>query len=254
MKASDPHESFIGTDASDTLTGTVDGDVLLGRGGNDTVNGSDGDDLLDGGAGNDRLDGGAGSDTVDYGDASALVRVNLALTAPQNTGGGGRDTLLTIEHVIGSAFADVLRGDGNDNRLDGRRGNDKLYGNDGNDMLIGGLGVDTLNGGGGADLFMLNAPVVIGNRDRIEDFISGEDYLALSRSTFAAFAGNAPGELSASAFVVGTKALTADQHLVYNAKTGALFYDADGVGGQSQTQIAMLVGDPVLSARDFLMI
>src|SRR5205823_2267666 len=58
-----------------------------------------GDDLLAGNALGNALTGGPGNDTADYSTptaATAGVKVNLALTTPQNTIGSGVDTLATI--------------------------------------------------------------------------------------------------------------------------------------------------------------
>ncbi len=65
-----------------------------------------------------------------------------------------------IENVIGSDFADNIRGNlvnnkltgnGGDDTIDGDDGNDRLLGGDGDDMLAGGTGNDTLVGGAGSD-------------------------------------------------------------------------------------------------------
>jgi Ca2+-binding RTX toxin-like protein len=41
---------------------------------------------------------------------------------------------------------------------------------------------------------------------------------------------------------------------VYNAATGALFYDSDGSGVQAQVQIAVFTAKPLLDAGDFVLI
>ena len=209
-------ENAIGTFLADTITGTALSNVLTGFNGSDTLSGLDGHDQLFGGAGNDRLlgglgndmmiadgdatgndyaDGGAGIDTIDYMRSAVTsgVTVNLNLTTAQNTGAAGLDTILNVEQVIGSRFADTIIGNagdnwlqgnqggdtisggaGNDtlfagagdfgtiNSLDGGTGNDRLSGGSGNDTLTGGegadrlrgdLGIDSLSGGNGADLF-----------------------------------------------------------------------------------------------------
>ncbi|MCW1381458.1 hypothetical protein OLX02_01345 [Novosphingobium sp. KCTC 2891] len=51
---------------------------------------------------------------------------------------------------------------------------------------------------------------------------------------------------------LGAAASTAGDHLIYSAATGALFYDADGVGGAAQVQIATFTGRPALTADDFI--
>jgi Ca2+-binding RTX toxin-like protein len=85
-----------------------------------------------GGAGNDVIDGRGGIDRVEYTIASAGVVVNLSLGSAAD-GDGGTDTLIGIENVRGSRFADVLTGDATGNILEGL---------DGNDILNGGAGFD----------------------------------------------------------------------------------------------------------------
>ncbi|WP_295403352.1 calcium-binding protein [uncultured Thiocystis sp.] len=95
-----------------------------------------GDDILDGGAGNDRLNGQRGNDQASYASATAAVTASLLVTTPQDTRGGGTDTFVSIEGLIGSRFGDTLTGDAKANVIEG---------GDGNDTLIGGLGTDTLS-------------------------------------------------------------------------------------------------------------
>jgi len=126
------------------------GDIENGAG--DTLNGDAGNDTLKGGAGNDTLNGGAGMDTVLYSSATSSVKVSLAATAAQAIGGGqGSDTLISVENLVGSAYADTLTGSSGDNTLNGGAGNDTLNGGSGNDILIGGTGNDKLNGNSGTD-------------------------------------------------------------------------------------------------------
>jgi Ca2+-binding RTX toxin-like protein len=156
-----------GQDGNDTMTGGSGNDGLAGDGGNDTLNGGagtdqlqggDGDDRLNGGAGADALTGGAGMDTADY---LSETGVTADLAAGTATTASGIDTLSTIERVIGSQFADTLRGNSGNNILDGASGidiiegfagNDRLEGGGDNDRLFGGDGVDELIGQGGNDL------------------------------------------------------------------------------------------------------
>ena len=59
------------------------------------------------------MDGGAaGSDTASYIDATAGVKVSLALAAAQNTIGAGTDTLFNFENLTGSNFNDTDRSGG----------------------------------------------------------------------------------------------------------------------------------------------
>ncbi|WP_270935120.1 calcium-binding protein [Falsiroseomonas oryzae] len=65
---------------------------------------------------------------------------------------GKRDTLVSIENAIGSAFSDTLFGGDTDNLLRGGNGHDLMGGDDGRDTLRGEDGNDRLHGGRGADL------------------------------------------------------------------------------------------------------
>ena len=144
-------ETLTGATGNDVLSGADGNDVLIGLGGDDTLDGGNGDDVLRGGPGNDTLIGGAGNDTASYSDATAGVTVSLALTGAQVTG-AGTDSLSGIENLTGSAFNDVLTGNGDANRIDAGLGNDTLDGGDGNDTLDGGDGDDVLRGGAGDDI------------------------------------------------------------------------------------------------------
>ena len=125
------------------LDGSAGNDTIAGKGGNDKLIGDSGNDTLDGGDGNDSLNGGSDSDTASYADADSAVTVSLTITDPQDTGGAGTDTLISIENLTGSGFDDVLTGDNNANVLSGLDGNDTLNGGAGDDTLDGGAGTDT---------------------------------------------------------------------------------------------------------------
>ena len=161
-------EHVIGTIGNDTITGDGAANELWGRAGDDILSGRDGDDILEGGIGNDtliggagadQLIGGAGTDTASYDSLSSGVTANLA-DPSQNLGDALGDTYSSIENLIGTDFADTLRGDGNANTVSGGAGNDLLYGGAGVDILLGGTGNDelfgeadndTLDGGTGND-------------------------------------------------------------------------------------------------------
>ena len=113
--------------------------------------GTDGDDVLQGGSGNDWIDGGNGSDTVSYESALGAVNVDLRWNGRNVGGGEGRDSFISIENLLGTAFNDRLSGDANSNVLTGGSGNDVLRGQGGDDTLIGGEGDDNLVSGDGTD-------------------------------------------------------------------------------------------------------
>jgi Ca2+-binding RTX toxin-like protein len=141
-----------GADTLATFTdyGSQNADIMYAGSRNANLYGMDGDDLIASGVGRDRLDGGDGNDTASY--VSASTGVYLVFADLGNATGAARgDTLISIENIVGSAFADILSMDMVANRIDGGAGNDQLFGQGGDDYLIGGSGGDVLNGGSGWD-------------------------------------------------------------------------------------------------------
>lgn len=127
-------ENVVGTDFGDTLTGDHRSNIIDGGLGDDTISGGAGDDTLIGGGTTLAPD----LDTLSYLDATAGVKVSLALTTAQVTGGAGTDTISGFEWLQGSNYNDVLTGDKFANFI---------YGEAGDDVLQGGEGADWLNGG-----------------------------------------------------------------------------------------------------------
>ena len=370
-------------DLADTIMGNAGNDILIGGGGNDRLEGGAGDDTLKGGTGNDTLDGGSGNDTLNGVSGNA-------------NDGLGNDTLVNIENLVGSAYADRLTGDGLANRLDGGAGNDTLNGGAGADILIGGDGSDiyyvdsvgdsvveladegndiiyssiswtlgehierlyltgsatttatgnalantlyghantaanVLTGGLGNDIYYLGAgdsavedegggsdsvytyadytlaanvehlylnvataatltgntlanslrgnagdDTLIGlsgndtltggdgndiirfdsllnaltNVDTITDYNVADDTIHLENAIFTAL--TTTGTLAAEWFRWGAVAVDADDYIIYDGATGALYYDADGNGVAAAVQFAALSGAPTLTHADFL--
>jgi Ca2+-binding RTX toxin-like protein len=130
-------ENVIGSIYNDTITGDAANNSLNGGAGNDTINGL---------GGNDTINGGTGIDTASYETVGAGVTVSLALQGiTQNTLAAGSDLLISIENLIGSAYNDILTGDGNANKLNGGAGSDNFIGSAGYDTIDGGAGLDTAN-------------------------------------------------------------------------------------------------------------
>jgi Ca2+-binding RTX toxin-like protein len=132
---SDTGITLIGGPGNDSLIGTPGNDTLVGNLGNDFLRGLGGNDLLDGGIVVD-LQSDAGwrdFDRADYSTATSGVTVNLA-TGVALDGESGTDTLIGIEQVTGSAFADALTGS-------------SAF----SEGFIGGAGDDMIEGGGGFD-------------------------------------------------------------------------------------------------------
>jgi Ca2+-binding RTX toxin-like protein len=82
--------------------GDAQGDTLINI---ENLTGSAFNDTLEGNGGNNVLVGGAGIDTLSYEHATSGVTVGLAITAAQNSGGAGTDTVSGFENLTGSAFA-----------------------------------------------------------------------------------------------------------------------------------------------------
>lgn len=161
----------------------------------------------------------------------------------------------------GTSGANTLAGRGNNDVLSGLSGKDRLYGNGGNDKLSGGLGNDTLSGGTGQDVFVFEAKLAATNRlnkqqnlDRITDFNVADDTIHLTKTVFTKIVKK--GVLAGSAFYASTKGLAhdANDRIVYNKKTGALFYDKDGTGSAEAIQIATLSSKLALKNTDFFVI
>ena len=153
----------------ENLVGSAFNDTLTGDSGVNSLSGGNGDDTLQGGAGADTLDGGAGIDTASYAASSAGVTIDLRLIGPQvSAGDASGDTLIGIEIIRGSIFADTITGDANDNIF--------------NDGGVGGAG-DILTGGAGNDTYSVynegTAIVEIGGagNDRVS---AGVDYVLAS--------------------------------------------------------------------------
>ena len=156
-------ENVIGSDYGDVLWGDGGANRLEGGEGNDELRGNDGNDKLYGGAGADTLNGGSGDDYAYYLDSAVGVLVRLHNANAVKYGEAEGDTLIDIEHLVGSNHNDVSwpgmvkitmldGGDGDDVLYGGPAGgDDRMYGGNGNDRIFGGKGNDILTGGEGND-------------------------------------------------------------------------------------------------------
>lgn len=162
-----------GTDAADVIIAeaadsgiTLDGgpgvDTQQSSGTNNTLLGGLGDDSLEslsgadnttmvGGPGNDFMVGLGTNDTASYANDPASVVVDLS-TFSAIDGAGGIDTLVGIENVSGSAFADSLTGDALANVLQGGAGDDTMTGNGAEDVFRFSFDLEQGSGGGSAPL------------------------------------------------------------------------------------------------------
>lgn len=266
------------------LFGGAGNDVLIGGSGVDYFSGGDGDDKIYGRGGADEIYGGDGNDTFVLGLNSTASWIN-------EDPDGGYDTVYTLDHhflndyverlifqgtddlagggnwlnnvIIGnSGFNLLYGGDGNDS-MAGREGVDQIFGEDGDDvinggegddLLWGGAGIDRLIGGAGSDYFGFVAMDIPGSRDVIVDFQAGEDMIALDKAAFGGTRSSPPQPLDPSAFIVGTKALTAEQRIIYDEKRGNLYFDTDGSGPEAAVHLATLTTKPVLTAESFVVL
>jgi Ca2+-binding RTX toxin-like protein len=135
------------------IGGPGDADEAAGSLGIDTVSGGPGDsDFVHGDYGYDRMDGGPGKDDVVSfatdvaAGQSGGVKVFMA---KHRSKGDGHDRLFRFEDLEGSAFDDILVGNGQGNVIDGGAGDDVIRGGGGKDELHGAQGSDRCNGAKG---------------------------------------------------------------------------------------------------------
>ncbi|MBX9702076.1 MAG: hypothetical protein K2X74_21760, partial [Acetobacteraceae bacterium] len=130
-------ENAWGTTLADDMTGRAVAGVmtyLRGLAGDDTLRAPPGGTLV----------------AADHADDPAAVLADLGAGWALD-GWGGRDVLVGIAALRGSAFADTVSGGTAAERIEGGEGDDSLAGGGGADRLDGGAGNDTLDGGAGAD-------------------------------------------------------------------------------------------------------
>jgi len=201
--------SIYATNGNNVLNGAGGADFMVGYGGDDTYHVDDSNDVA-------YEDSNGGTDTV-------VAGINFAL-------GGNLENLVTADEastaalqLTGNGLANVIRGNAGQNVIDGKLGN------------------DTLTGGAGADSFAFTTALDgSANVDTIVDFVPNLDKILLGGGAGEPFAALGTGGLSSDAFVRGPAATTMGHRIIYNNETGALLYDADGVGGVAAVQFATL--------------
>jgi Ca2+-binding RTX toxin-like protein len=280
------NDILIGGKGANVLDGGAGDDFLNGSVGDDMLTGGTGKDKLQGGAGNDTMDGGEDNDIYYVDSALDVVMegyfggtadrvyssVNYTLAQGQEienlyAHGGNKGLQLAgneyDNRIYGNVWGgnDTLDGDQGNDTLEGQAGNDLLTGGDGEDLLKGGAGddtlvggsfADTLTGGAGNDRFVLGGLGYNPGVDSILDFAVTDDTLALDRSILTAL--GSKGALSPLAFRIGTTAQNDAERVIYNAATGALYYDMDGTGLAHQVQLATLTPGLALTSANFLIV
>ena len=90
------------------------------------------------------------------------------------------------------------------------------------------------------------------NVDTILDFSVLDDTILLENAIFAKL--TTTGTLNSGFFRVGSAAADADDYIIYNNSTGALFYDADGNGAGAAIQFAKLSAGLALTHDNFVVV
>jgi Ca2+-binding RTX toxin-like protein len=196
--------------------------------------------------------GGAGDDTY---------FVDAAGDQVLEAGGQGHDTVFTSVSYTLSAGTEIellATTDGELLTAINLTGNDlanELWGNAGANRLNGGGGNDVLYGFGGADSYVFSTTLGGNNVDFLADFSGvgsdGDDRILLDHNVFA---GLGLGALSSDAFVVGSAAQDADDRIIFDSATGAIYFDADGNGAGLAIQFARIDTSTPLTASDFTVI
>ncbi|WP_187830126.1 calcium-binding protein [Siccirubricoccus phaeus] len=244
---------------NDTIDGFGGDDRLDGLGGADLMRGGEGDDTLVGGNGNagadpserDTLDGGDGQDLADY--SGANIRLATTLGDPGMAGiavhGAAADTLLSIEHVIGTRFGDEITGNDLANAFSGGAGDDYLSGAGGSDTLAGGGGADTMIGGWGDDVFLFSALTdsTAAAPDHILDFYAGDRIDISAIDADGALAGD-----QAFRQVADFTGAAGEFTLAYDAATD-ITTASFATGGAGAEMVILLAGDVTALADDWVL-
>ncbi|WP_201840984.1 calcium-binding protein [Microvirga zambiensis] len=237
-----------GQGGGDGLNGGEGNDVLYGQDGSDALSGENGDDILDGGTGADAMNGGAGNDTFYVDNAGDIAN-----------GGSGTDTVHTsVNFTMAADMENLFATGGSALILKGSAIANTITGNAGANKIYGGLGNDVLRGGSGKDTFVFDTKLNKStNVDRIMDFNVRDDSFHLDNKYFTKLgSGTAskPKKFNSDMFVINNKAKDREDRIVYDKKTGALYYDQDGTGSKAQVKIATLTKNLKLTYSDFFVI
>ncbi len=198
--------------------------------------------------------GGTGNDFFDINDAARVADKIVELA------GGGTDTVRTkVSYQLQAASqVEFMRIEFNSSakpiNLTGNGFNQTILGGGGSNVINGGGGNDRLTGDYGRDFFLFNTALnTARNTDTITDFIAAEDTIRLENTGVFTRVGG-PGVLAADAFHIGTRAADAEDRIIYNQSTGALSYDADGLGGVAAVRFAFVSSFITITRADFVVV
>ena len=247
-------EGLLGSSFDDILIGNGSA-ILKGRGGNDTYSIKAGDVVEE--AGNE------GRDTVIVGSSHTLAldaQIEVLRLEGISSKISAHLTGSNIDNeIVGHAGTNSLKGLGGNDLIKAFSGNDRVYGDAGSDTIHGGTGNDRLYGGSGTgrDVFVFDTKANRStNVDRIYDFNPKHDAIWLENAIFTKLGkGSTKGvKFKADMFVKGKAAEDKEDRIVYDSKTGALYYDQDGTGSKAQVKIATLNKNLKLAYSDFFVI
>lgn len=162
---------------------------------------------------------------------------------------------LSFSHAAGAAAPAAtqdssVKGTNAADVLSGKAARDAVYGYAGDDTINGKDGHDLLYGGSGRDAFVFNTKPSGGrNLDVIADFNPKDDTIRLDDAIYTKLS---RGFLHSWSFITGSKAMDANDRIIYEKKTGALLYDADGSGPSAAVQFAKIGANLPVTASDFL--
>jgi Ca2+-binding RTX toxin-like protein len=175
-------------------------------------------------------------------------------TTDPDLGINGKILRPATETVNGTPGNDTITTYSLSEPINGLGGKDKIDARGGDDLVSGGEGKDTLTGGLGADGFRFDVKLKGKNADHITDFTPGVDSLVLDKSIFKKLK---VGELKTKSFFAKKKADEAKDgkdRIVYDTKSGDVWFDKDGKGGSKAKLFATLDGSPDLAHTDILVI
>jgi Ca2+-binding RTX toxin-like protein len=242
-------ETLATIDETDTaainLTGNASGNQIIGNDGNNVINGGGGVDQMTGRGGNDTyfVDNATDTVTESGGQGIDTVRTSVSWTL---TAGADVEILRTTSDfgaidLTGNSSGNVVIGNNASNILNGRDGNDELWGGSGHDSFLFDTALDAA--------FNVD---IIADFDVPDDTNLNDDTILLDDAVFSSSLGL--GNISAGEFVTGATAQDANDRIIYDDVTGALFYDSDGNGGTAAIQFAELTPGLALTNLDFLVV
>ena len=267
-------EQLVGSSGRDLLNGLAGNDQLFGLGGDDWLVAGAGNDYLDGGAGNDvqlggegndQLGGDAGNDTLSggAGDDIYVYRPGAGEDTIINTG-GGTDWLIFTNDLTENRLSFVQAGNDLRIRIDGGQAGMVTvqgwfkgpeyrlsyiqpaggYGIPANELNIQQEPAGSASagaGGGSVPESREDCGTHSGDNSgvmQIDDFISGQTSLHLSRSVFTAL--SEAGPLADSLFVANATGSALDDRdcMLYHTTAGALRHGLDAVNAGAAIQLS----------------